>query len=302
MTKEEVKSPLLNKRITISLIRRLQSSLYSDEDLSTLATGGAKSFTCPIDRQTGTLIDPLTRNERTWLEEELGVDLSVHKTKENFWSTKKAKGILRKTGKKTSSADLELNLLNPYHFILYKVALINSRVANTWSDRFEGKEKEFVIIDGDVELKEELGYNKKESKVQRYLLDNESSKKKLFDLLRMYGGRAVNFSNSTEFMHNELKKAARRKSQVEKLHNLIILGEKEIADKIFLADCVSIGLLNKYGYEYTLVGGDKIANNEIEAITWFSDRRNSSTRIRFEQAIDDFFEDKKVSKSKSKTK
>lgn len=293
---ETLKSPLLNKKITIALVKRVQSSLYKDPDLSTLATGGSKSFTCPLNKDTGYIVDPLTKEERDYLEEALGIDLNVHKQKDNFWTTKKAKCILRKTGRKASSANIVLDLSNPIQYILYKIALVNPRVASKWAERYDRKEYEFVIIDGDVELQDELAFGKKERLVRSYLIENEHSKKKLFDLLRMYGttyaSKQVSADSSAEWLLNELEKAARRPSEIDKLYTLIKLGEREISDKVFLADCVSSGIIQKSGYDYRLVGGDKIGSNEIEAIAWLNDKTNNSTRARFEQMVEEFFKEK----------
>jgi len=292
--KINIKSPLLNKKITIALVKRSQSSLHKDDNIGTLITGGAKSFMCPIDKR-GNIISPLTSDEQSYLEDLLGIDLNPYNDyKINFWSNKKAMVILRKASYLTESANLILDLSKPYDFIYYKIALISPRVAPSYSQRFDKADYEFVILDGDVELEEELSFTTKEDAVQKYLLDHKNSKKKLFDLLRMYGidkaSKQVAYENSTEWIYNELKKASRKKSEIEKLYLLISLGEKDISSKIFIADCVTMGLLEKRAYEYRLSGGDKISNNEEEAVRWFEDKRNASVKIRFEQIIEDFYE------------
>jgi len=224
----------------------------------------------------------------------------VHKEgKKNFWTTKKAMGILRKTGRKTETANLVLNLERPYDFIIYKIAKISPRVAPSWAERNESKEYEFVIIDGEVQLEEELNFTKLKATVLKYLFKNETSKRKLYDLLRMYGvestSRQVNYKKvNTEFIFSELLKITDRKSEIPKLQELVTLGEKDISSKIFLADCITIGLIEKRGpYEYRFVSGDKFANNEIEAITWFSEAINRDTKLRFEQAIEEYYKDNK---------
>ncbi len=292
--KTKVKSPLLNKKITIALVKRSQSLLHKDPDTGTLAAGGKKSFMCPPDKF-GNLINPLTPEEQEYFETLLRIDLNpyLERTK-NFYCSKNSMITLTKIGKKTSSADLILDLSKPYDYIKYKIARINPRVAQTWAER-DNKAYEFVILDGDVELADDLSYNEKEDAVNAYLLANKTSKKKLFDLLRMYGiqyaSKEVTYANSTEWIYNELKKCARKPKDVEKLYTLVSLGEKDIHSKIFIADCISMGLIDKRGpYEYRLSGGDKFASNEEDAITWFEDKRNTSTRVKFEQIIEDYYE------------
>jgi hypothetical protein len=294
----KLKNPLINKKVTIALIKRNQSSLYKDEDMGTLAIGGSKSFMCPTNRNTGKFIDPLTTEEREYLEQLTGDNFSIHNNKNNFYTRKEAMIILRKIGKKTETANLELDLSDPYQFIKYKIALINPRVANTWKERLNDKMYEFVIIDGEVELEEELSFAKMAKEVNRYLIKNENSKRKLYDLLRMYGvensQRVVNYKKvDADFIFNELYKATLRKSEVSKLHRLIKLGERDISDKVFIQDAITIGLLEKRGRnEYRLIGGDKIGNNEDEAIAWFNEKLNQSTKFKFQKAIEEYYEEK----------
>lgn len=289
-----LKNPLINKKVTIALVRRNTSSLYRDEDMGTLAIGGKKSFMCPTSKVTGKFVDPLIPEEREYLEDLTGDDFSIHKKKDNYYGTKEAMVILHKVGKKTETANLELNLSDPYQFIKYKIALINPRVANSWKERMDNKMYEFVIIDGEAEQEEEISFAKIAKKVNKYLIKHENSKRKLYDLLRMYGienaRKAVNYKKvDADFIFNELYKATLRKPEVSKLHRLIELGEKDISDKIFIQDAITIGLLEKRGYEYRLVGGDKIGNNEAEAITWFNDKLNQTTKLKFEQAIEEYY-------------
>lgn len=288
-----LKSPLLNKKVTIALIKRSQSSLYKDPDMGTLTVGGKKSFMCPTSKN-GKLVNPLTPDEQEYLENLLRIDLNPYLERNNFYQSKESMIILTKIGRRTESANLTLNLNDPYDYIKYKIALINPRVAKNWAEK-DNKNFEFILIDGDEEFKDELSYTKKEDAVLKYLYSIEGSKKKLFDLLRMFGiqsaSKQVTYDNSIEWLYTEIKKLTRIKANVEKLYNLVSLGEKDIASKIFIADCITMGLIEKRGpFEYKLSGGDKFANSEESAIAWFEDKRNSSTRVRFEQLIEDYYE------------
>lgn len=296
-----LKSPLIDKEIKIALVERNHSSLYKDKDQGTLLTGASKSFGCPIDKY-GNLVNPLEAWERDFLEDYLNIDLNtnVENTLANpyagFWMTKKSKLKLTKPSRSVSSATVKLSLKDPFQFILYKIALINPRVARTWDQRYEKKEYEFVILDGDVKLEEELGYLEQEDVVFEYLLKNKKSKKKLFDLLRLYGSNKnsglVKYSSSIDFIYNEIRKYARVKSEVKKLYAIITLGENDIYSKVFLADAVTVGLIEKSGETYRLMGGDRIGSNDVEAITYLDDVINQSTKLRVQQAIENYYKDK----------
>jgi len=299
---KKLKSPLINKKVKIALIEQSPNSLHKNSNQATLLTGASKDFACPIN-EFGTLIDPLENWEREYLENLLGLDLNIHvkntpeNPKANFWTTKSAKLILKKPTFNLESATRTLDLSKPFEFILYKIALINPRVANSWAERHEqGKLCEFVIKDGEVELEEELSYLEKDDAVLAYLLKNKKSKKKLFDLLRLYGSNKnsglLTFDTSIDKLYNELRKIARTKSEVLKLYDLVSLGEKDVSTKVFLADAVTVGLIEKRGTEYRLMGGDKIGSNELEAIAYLEDTKNQSIKIKIQGAIDKFYKNK----------
>ncbi len=55
----------------------------------------------------------------------------------NFWASSKSKLQFRKTTRNIESATVTLDLSRPYDYLLYKMALVNPRVANTWADRYD---------------------------------------------------------------------------------------------------------------------------------------------------------------------
>jgi len=296
--KKTLKSPLINKKIKIALVQQSSNSLYKDKDQATLLTGASKSFGCPINKY-GNLVNPLEDWEREYLESILKIDLNTNVINTmrdpytGFWSTKKAKLKLTKGSKSINSAIATLDLTDPFQFILYRIAQINPRVANTWEERFDKKEYEFVIQDGEVELKEELFYTKQHSEVLKHIFKIEKSKKKLFDLLRLYGSDKnaglIRYDSDSEFIFNELMKLTRIKSEVKKLYKITQLGEKDISSKVFLADAVTVGLVEKRGREYRLMGGDRIGATEQAAIDYLEDPKYQSAKVRIQQAIESFY-------------
>ena len=297
-----LKSPLLNKKIQIALIQQSPNTLHKDKNQATLLTGASKDFACPLN-QYGTLVNPLEDWEREYLENELGIDLSIHtrntpdNPNANFWTTKKAKLILRKPTKNIESATVTLDLNDPFQFMLYKIALINPRVANSWNERYSlGRGYEFVIKDGQVELEEELSYLEMEDEVLTYLLKHKKSKKKLFDLLRLYGSDKnsglIKFDSSIDFLYNEVRKFTRIKSEVKKLYKIVSLGEKDIFTKVFLADAVTVGIVEKRGREYRLMGGDKIGSTELDAIIYLDDPKNQSIKLKIQETVETFYKNK----------
>ena len=302
-TKEKLKTPYQNKKITLSIIERNASSLYKDPSMGTLSVGASKSFITPMD-SLGNLVNPLTADEQSFFEDLLGLDLNPYirntpeKPKANFWINNKAtRIILRKKSKNLASADRILDLSKPYDYIAWKIAKVSPRVANDWKDRNESLEYEFVLKDGEVKLDDELAFTKIEDAVNEYLFKNKTSKKKLFDLLRLYGveniSTQINFDRSTEWLYNELRKIARRPKDIKTLYDLVDLGESDVYMKVLIADSVTAGLLDKRAYEYRLMGGEKIGSNESEVITYLEDPTNQGLKKSFELKIEEFYKQKK---------
>lgn len=299
----KLKNPLRKKLITLSLIERSASSLYKDPSMGTLAAGAAKSFVVPLD-EIGNLVNPLTQDEQTYFEDVLGLDLnpyaknSASNPKANFWTNNKAtRVVLRKKSKNNASADRVLDLSKPYDYIAWKIALISPRVANSWAERNETLEYEFVLKDGEVQLNEELEFTKMEGDVNEYLFKHKASKKKLFDLLRLYGveniSKQISYDNSTEWLYNELRKIARRPKDIKSLYGLVDLGEKDVYMKVLIADAITIGLIDKRPHEYRLMGGESIGSNESEVIAYLENLQHSNLKQSFEVKIDEFYKSKK---------
>lgn len=301
-TKELINPLREGKKITLSIIQRNSSSLYKDPSMGTLSTRAAKSFVVPLD-SIGNLVNPLNENEQAFFEDLLGLDLNPYiistpdNPKANFWVNNKAtRVILRKQTKNLSSADRILDLSKPYDYIAWKIALINPRVANSWKERNDTLEYEFVLKDGEVQLNDELEFTQIEDKVNEYLLKHKGSKKKLFDLLRLYGvenlAKEIKYDSPTEWLYNELRKLARRTKDIKKLHALIDLGETDVYMKVLIADAVTAGILDKRPHEYRLMGGESLGSNESDIISYLQEPKNQSLKKSFELQIEEYYKSK----------
>jgi len=292
-------NPLINKKVTISLIENRNNSFHKNKNQATLLSGASSSFKVPVNGHTGNLVNPLNKDERAFLENELGLNLGIHirntstDPSANFWTTKKAKVNLRKPGEKLESADLELDLSDPYDFIKYKIALVSPRVANNWEDRYSNGEFEFMIVDGDVEMEETLKFVEIKDKVIEYLFSIKNNKRRLFNLIRLYGAKnlakAITYSNSIEKMYLELRKLTDSNTAVQNLYSIISQGTETISNKIFLQDALTCGIIVRMGAEYTLKGGAVIGYDDVSAIGFLLKPINQSIKLQVTDAIDKFY-------------
>lgn len=121
---EQLVSCLKNEKVVVKHIPR-ENSMVGNNPKHVLYGGmsedSTRTYVVPQLRN-GQLVDVLTKDEKDFLEEYLGLEdnaLSVYNIENNFW--KKQKVILRKDGN-------ILDLSNPTDYIKYKILLHNSNV------------------------------------------------------------------------------------------------------------------------------------------------------------------------------
>lgn len=292
------------KKIQILPINKGATNFISDPDQATMLRGAGKSLRLPIDKTTGNYVDPLTSEEKEYLEDVLGVNLNIF-SKDNlgynnsFYSDKKAVLKFKKKGFKLITATITLDLGKPYDYLLYKIALANSRVAKTWADRINPN-FDFVIKDEGSELAEEMALNKKEDIVIKYLYSIETNHKALYDLIRLYGihgtkGVKVNKTSNSEWLYNELKKVTKSAKGIRDLYNIISTIEStptKLFDMVLIQDALECGILQRNGLEVRLRGGEIIAHSLEDAISYLNQLENKNTKLRVSQEVEKFLNNK----------
>ena len=300
------KSPLIpGKKVLIVPIKRSGNAFINDADQATMLRGTGKGIICPIDKHTGRLVDPLEKWEKDYLEDVLKVDLNISSVDSygyyNCFYTKIESIIkLKKEGLTIESATKSLDLGKPFDYLLYKICLINPRVAKKWQDR-NNPNYEFVLKDVDAELIEDIEHNDKEDKVISYLLEIKSNKKALYDLLRLYGNtipsRAkVTLDNTVEFMYNELKKITKSIKGIRDLYNIISLADTsphKLQMMIFIEDALACGALERYGVDIRMIGGNSIGHSISEAIQFMELPENQAIRMKMGKDIEKFLTSRK---------
>lgn len=117
---EEVFSCLRNEKVTVKYIPKEKTGLTDKKHpfYGGLADNATVSYTVPMLRN-GAYCDPLTKNEKAFLEEYLGLNynaLSVHNKENNYWDN----FIVT-----LSKTDTILDLSDAIDYIKYKVLLLN---------------------------------------------------------------------------------------------------------------------------------------------------------------------------------
>ena len=99
-----------------------------------MLTGVSKSLILPVDSRNGRLIDPFRSiEEREYLEKKIGYNLDINKTDDDNFLAKCRITISKQTDD-IEAAYHELDLSNPYDYILYLIALVNPEVSKYKTD------------------------------------------------------------------------------------------------------------------------------------------------------------------------
>ena len=112
-------NPLREETVTVKFLPKdgsitdKQHMLYGG-----MAENATRTFTVPIIASTGTLKNVLTNAEKAYFEDALGVNLSVHNKKDNYWENFKVR---------LTKSDNILDLSNVDDYLKYKVLLANTQ-------------------------------------------------------------------------------------------------------------------------------------------------------------------------------
>ena len=282
-----VVSPLIDKKVILMPVQNNNvSAMFKDAKYeNNMMTGTTRTIKVPIDKNSGTFIEPLTEEEKEYFEDRLGLVFDIYKDPSKcYWAFSKAKLKLRKVGKGVESAAIVLDLNNPFDYLHYKMCLVNNRVANNWSERIH-PEIEFVLKDIDAEYIEELDFTKVETEVLEYLIKNKSNYKALYDFSRLFGlegftsKKPVNGS-TTDWLYTELMRSARDKKNIALMSNILKLNPKVMSLKIFVEDAIDAAAILRRGSKYTIEGVDADFYSVDELTAFLEEKKNQDIKLR----------------------
>lgn len=150
----------------------------------------------PMDKDTGRLKDPLTKEERKFFENEAGLDLELgalnpYKKKDNFWNDFIV--IIRKSDDIVTDNTIlmTLNLSDPIDYLSYKVLLLNSApdgglVAPEWDQRLMSGTYRIALQHEGQQHTEKIQKADSMKKAYKHLSKIDSSAEAMYDFLTIY--------------------------------------------------------------------------------------------------------------------
>jgi hypothetical protein len=204
-------------------------------------------YSLPKDTQ-GNLINPfLTEGDKEWLEDSLDLDLNYHKRTDNFWKSFKVK-----LSKKTQ----RLDLANPKDYLTYLVLKANHlHIAPNENVANKRATYRYIMTTESFDMEKKASSVDKSIRAYMELGKIVEDKAAMANFLKVYG-KKVSAQSKIEFFVAEIKKII--EEDIDTF--LRIIEDKENYElKLLIADAVEIGAIKLDKRQYTLPGGDALA-------------------------------------------
>lgn len=243
---KELINPLRNEVVTVKFIPKETSITDKHHMLyGGMIDGAVKIFTVPIIGSTGAYKNVLTNAEKDFFEDLLGVNMSVHNKKDNFWDNYKVR---------LTKENTYLDLSSPEDYIKYKVLLANTQFICPSLEKYNERPLatyQFVITTEGAELN--MASDKRKTKVECYKLAGkiENDFDTLKAVVELLEKRPIADNTDIKFLANKLDELIDTNSkEVYK-----VLTDDSLKTMVFIKKCVSKGLIVKTGDFYYLKSG-----------------------------------------------
>lgn len=264
---------LPNEVVIVKYIKRkkgMASGSHIGEDhviSGGMLDGSIKKFQAPLLKN-GSIANVLTNEEKVFLENMTGLDLSVYK---DFWYDHFVTLFKQ---------DNRFDLSNPMDYISYKVLLANkNEIAPSWSERNKKLTYDFAI----TKEYDELNEDKKsfDSKLEAYKLYGkiEDDQDKLIGVLNILTNKPIASDTSLKWLQLEVQKILDKKPE----SFLNAVNDTSLETKILLNKAIINGYVKIKGNKYSTEDGlDLCENGQIatfeNAVKYLNNPKNQNVR------------------------
>jgi len=253
----------------------------------------------PLDRKTGRLKNPLTKEEQTYFENDAGLDmekgdLNPYKKKDNYWTDFRV--AIRKSDEivndKTILLSLDLN--DPIQYLQYKVLMTNTApdgglVSPDWATRLDSGTFRIALVHEGQQNQDKVQRADKMQKVYKYLSKINSSEEEMFDFLTVYYLETAKSKRPSEDWNK-----GTFVSEIQDVVDRDLEGFVKIIDdasnyeyKLLVHRGLKIGALKMVGSnKIETVDGIPVGTGLHQAIQWFKDDRHQDEYLTLKNQIE----------------
>lgn len=278
-TKTGFKLP--NETIIVKHIPR-NVGMAANVDKNHVIAGGmlntsTKKYCAPLQRN-GTVKNILTDEEKEYLENRTGLNLSVYG---DFWET------FYVTLHKESASNI-FDLSNPMDYISYKIlmSLSKSEIAPSWSDRNKNLTYQFAITRENEEMLETK--NKLDSKREAFMSYGKimDSQEQLLGVLKLLTNKPLSDKTSLDFLQHEVEQFVDK----EPVKFLNVIKDKSLFTKLLINQAIDAKVISKKSNKYSTNDGLDLCNaGEVptldNAVRYLEDPMNQEVRDIIEAKI-----------------
>ena len=240
--KKQLVNCLRNEKVCIRYVPR-QSHMVTDPKhilYGGMAESAVRYFTVPILESSGAYKNVLTDDEKTFLEEVMGLEynaLSIYKKENNYWDNYQVR---------LTKQDNYLDLSVPDDYIKYKVLKANSNFIADSLETLQDKPKatyQFVMIrDGEQESQE----SEKMSATMKCYMEYgriKEDRDTLRCIIELIDGRPVASNSKLEFLQGKINNLIQADSKLF----LKIITDPLLSTKVLISKAIEAGVISKKG-------------------------------------------------------
>ena len=268
---------LRDERIIVRFIPQQNSMVQNKNHILSggMADTATRSFVVPILQSTGQYANVLTKNEKDYLEQVMGLEynaLSVYRKNDNFWDDSNPKGIGKVVLHKQ---DNYLDLKKPMDYIKYKILLANKNKIASSLRELEDRPKatyQFVIISENAET--QMNLSKMDATKRSYMEYGkvEDDKDTLRVIIELLEGRPTAPKTKLDYLQGKVNDYIQENPR----RFLSIIKDELLPAKVLIKKALEAGIISKRNDYYYLrkdgtplceLGEDSTLTNAAKYIT-----------------------------------
>lgn len=271
---------LPNEVVIVKYIKRkkgMASGSHVTEDhviSGGMLEGSIRKFQAPLLKN-GSIANVLTNEEKNYLEQVTGLDLSVYK---DFWYDHFVTLFKQ---------DNRLDLSNPMDYISYKILLANkNEIASSWSDRNKKLTFDFVIVKDEEELIENKSSFDNKKEAFKLYGKIEDDKDKLIGVLSILSNKPISEDSGIKWLQLEVEKIIDKKPETF----ITAIKDSNLETRLLLNKAILKGYVKVNGNKYSTEDGlDLCENSQVptleNAIKYLNNPKHQDVRDIIEAKI-----------------
>lgn len=286
---------LPNRKVLIKPIIRQGKWLDKGHSGNFLYDNAKMYITVPISK-TGNLVDPLTKEERSFFESrESGLDfnpgdLSANKKSNpkndeyNYWSTYSFVITKNQSVVDDNTVLTTLDLSNPMDYIAYKVLISNSgpggTVAPSWENKYDQGTYRIAVVEDSYDIKETASRASKKGKAYAFFNNIMNSQIQMYELLTVYWLENRDAAKPAVDSKIEWLRAEIENIIENKLDTFLKLIGTDYEEKLLIHRGIQAGVIKREGDYFVNIENIPIGTTMTEVIYYFKDERHQEDKLK----------------------